>query len=134
MSSSEKDLRIVQQDGQVVYIPASGNEIPLARLAHECGYRIDSMSAALDVSPRHLRRMFTEGLGISPKKWFRSERMVYARNLLRSGLSIKEVSERLGFGGQKDLYLEFKEYYGLPPSSFLAQETKRVKGSLGIRK
>lgn len=134
MSRSEKDLRIVQRDGQVIYIPTAGTEVPLASLAHECGYRIDTLSSVLNVSPRHLRRMFTEGLGISPKKWFRSERMVYARNLLRSGLSIKEASDKLGFNAQKDLYLEFKEYYGLSPSSYLTQENDRVMEKLGLRR
>ena len=132
MVNSEKDLRILQLDGQVIYRTPTGEGIILARLAHECGYRIDTLCVALDISTRHLRRMFTEGLGISPKKWFKSQRMVYARNLLRSGLSIKEVSERLGFSGQKDFYLEFKTIYGLSPSSYLSRESDRVAETLGL--
>ncbi len=132
MGNSEKDIRILQIDGQVVYVPPTGKAVLLARLAHESGYRIDTLCEALGISPRHMRRMFTEGLGISPKKWFKYERMVYARNLLRSGLSIKEVSERLGFSGQKDFYSEFKEYYGLPPSGYLSRESNRVMESLGL--
>lgn len=130
MPLTEKNLRIVQEDGQVFYVSSAGKAVPLSSLVHRCGYRIEAICEALAVSPRHLRRMFTDGLALSPKKWLRSERMVHARNLLKGGYSIKETSEKLGFNSQKDFYLEFKEYYAVPPSDYLARENKRLRERL----
>ncbi|MFD2256691.1 helix-turn-helix transcriptional regulator [Luteolibacter algae] len=131
MADVHKDLKVVQRDGMVIYIPTNGQGVPLSKLAFQCGYRIDAMCSLLEVSPRHFRRIFTEALGMSPKKWLKSERMVFARNLLRGGLSIKEVSDRLGFSSQKDFYLDFREYYSIAPSDFQLQETERVMEKLG---
>ncbi len=51
--------------------------------------------------------------------------MVTARNLLRSGLSIKEVSEDLGFMNQKNFHREFRDHYDIAPSQFRLKESKR---------
>lgn len=80
----------------------------------------------IKVSPRHFRRLFTEAFGVCPKSWLKSERMVYARNLLRGGLPLKDVSERLGFICTKDFCREFRRCYGLSPSTFRSSETMRV--------
>lgn len=72
----------------------------------------------LGISERHLRRVFEEGLGISPKDWMRRERMVAARALLREGHAIKEVSADLGFASHKVFGREFQLFYGLSPTDF----------------
>ncbi len=131
MSGNTKESKIIQQDGIVFYVRATGEAIPLIKLASECGYRIDNLCSELEVSPRHFRRLFDTSLGICPKKWLKAERMVFARNLLRGGLSIKEVSERLGFSAQKEFYREFRECYHIPPTEFRAQQTGRVMEKLG---
>ncbi len=131
MAVDTKDSRITQLNGQILYVSWVGQNIPLSRLALESGYRIDTLCTKLDVSPRHFRRLFSSALGICPKKWLKSERMVFARNLLRGGMSIKEVSEQLGFAAQKEFHREFREYYSLAPSTFRTQETERVMARLG---
>jgi AraC-like DNA-binding protein len=131
MAIETTDSRISQQNGQIVYLSCFGERIPLSRLAHECAYRIEPMCDRLEVSPRHFRRLFSSSLGICPTKWLRSERMVFARSLLRGGMSIKEVSERLGFNAQKEFHREFREYYSLGPAAFRTKETERVMASLG---
>ena len=75
--------------------------------------------------------MFDDVIGVCPKTWLKSERMVYARNLLRGGRAIKEVSEELGFGAQKLFCREFKEYYSVSPTTFRKLETERVMEKLG---
>lgn len=116
----------------VYYIHPTGTWIPLASLAKDSGYRIDSLCAMLDVSPRSLRRQFSSSLGICPKKYLKSERMVCARNLLRGGLSVKEVSEELGFGAQKDFHREFREFYQIAPTEFRSQESERLMDRFGL--
>ncbi len=131
MAVDTADSRITQQNGQILYISWFGERIPLSSLAFESRYRIDTLCANLDVSPRHFRRLFSTALGICPKKWLKAERMVFARNLLRGGMSIKEVSEQLGFAAQKEFHREFREYYSLAPSTFRTRETERVMARLG---
>ena len=131
MGGKAKDSKIIQLDGVVYYTLPSGSRIPLSGLAKECGYRIDKLCSMLGVSPRHFRRQFDSSLGICPKKYLKSERMVSARTLLRGGLSIKEVSVQLGFNSQKDFYREFREYYKVAPTDFRSQESERVFDQLG---
>lgn len=131
MAEFAKDTKIIQMDGVIYYLHPTFGRVPLARLAEDCGYRIDKLCATLGVSPRHFRRIFDASLGICPKKYVKSERMVSARRLLRGGQSIKEVAEALGFNAQKDFYREFQEYYELAPTDFRSQETVRGIGQIG---
>ncbi len=124
--------KIIQVDGVVYYIHPSHARMPLARLARDCSYRIDLLCSVLKISPRSFRRQFDSSLGICPKKYLKSERMVSARILLRGGLTVKEASTQLGFNAQKDFYREFREYYEIAPSDFIAQETERIYDQLGF--
>lgn len=133
MAASAIKTKIIQRDGVIYYLHPSAGLIPLSRLVEQCKYSIDGLCTALEVSPRHFRRIFDTSLGICPKKYLKSERMVAARSLLRGGLSIKEVSDQLGFNSQKDFYREFREYYDLAPTDFRSRESDRMIESLGSR-
>ena len=126
MSADLQDTRILRYDGLVHVALPSGAHYPLFKLASGCNYRIDVLCKEIDVSPRHFRRIFSREIGVCPKQWLKSERMVYARNLLRSGMPIKEASERLGFRTQKDFSRDFRKCYNISPSEFRNQETGRV--------
>jgi AraC-like DNA-binding protein len=132
MLGKHNKSKIIQKDGVVYYAHREDLGIPLSKLALECGYRIDKLCAVLDISPRHFRRQFDKCFGICPKQWLKSERMVFARNLLRGGLTIKEASDKLGFAAQKEFHREFKEYYSVAPTDYRAQNTKRVMECLGL--
>ncbi|OYV05204.1 MAG: hypothetical protein CFE26_12810 [Verrucomicrobiales bacterium VVV1] len=90
----------------------------LSTIARETCYRVDRLCLVVGLSERHLRRVFEEGLGISPKDWLRKERMVAARSLLREGSAVKEVSSDLGFASPKIFAREFQEFYGVTPTDF----------------
>ncbi len=125
-SGGTKDNRLSYTGGLLSYVPAYGEEMPLYRVAKTCGYRLDTLCEELEISPRHLRRFFQETVGVQPKTWLRSERMVLARSMLRTSTTIKEVSKQLGFNDQKDFYREFRAFYEIAPSEFKARETNRV--------
>ena len=80
----------------------------------------------IGVSERHLRRVFEEGIGMSPKEWLRQERMVAARNLLRLGSPIKEVAIDLGFSTPKMFSRDFLGFYGVRPTDFQRKESEHV--------
>lgn len=58
-----------------------------------------TLSARLGISPRHLRRLFTEHLGVTPDGLARSARTHFARRLLDdTDLSVSEIAFAVGFG------------------------------------
>lgn len=131
MSKQAYGSKIVHADGVISFLHTSGLTTPLSTLAIRCNYRLDQICKILDISPRHLRRLFDRCLGICPKQWIISERMVYARTLLRGGMSIRETSEILGFSAQKEFHREFRNHYEMAPSHFRAQHTEQVMEKLG---
>lgn len=66
-----------------------------------------------EVSPRHLRRIFKELLGIGPKKFARVIRFqnCYSR-LLESNLKRIDLALESGYFDQAHFLKEFKEFYG----------------------
>jgi AraC family transcriptional regulator of adaptative response / DNA-3-methyladenine glycosylase II len=92
---------------------------------------MSSLCDRIGVSERHLRRVFEDGLGISPKEWLRQERMVAARQLLRHGSPIKEVSIDLGFSTSKMFSRDFIEFYGVRPTDFQRKECEHVMRAAG---
>ena len=123
---NQKDNRLTYSGGLLSYTPACGEDVPLYRVACSSGYRFDALCEALEISQRHLRRFFVEAVGVQPKMWLRSERMVRARCLLKTSLSIREISEQLGFNDQKDFSREFRQFYQIAPSEYKARETIRT--------
>ncbi len=127
-----RDVEIVQRDGRLLVILAREPlPLSLSLIAREQEYKTASLCAFIGVSERHLRRVFEEGLGISPKDWLRQERMVAARSLLREGLPIKEVSSDLGFTTPKMFSRDFQTFHGVKPTDFQRKEHNRVREAVG---
>ena len=98
----------------------------LGELARECRFRVDLICERLEISDRHLHRVFSDSIGLAPKDWLRRQRMVVARFLLRNGASIKEVAIELGFAHPKDFTREFRVCYQITPSMFIDREAERA--------
>ena len=127
-----RDVEITQRDGRFLVLLAR-EPIPLSlgQIARDGEYRTANLCDRIGVSERHLRRVFEEGLGISPKEWLRQERMVAARALLREGSPIKEVASELGFTNPKVFSRDFQLYYGVKPTDFQRKEFKFVANAIG---
>ena len=122
-----RDVEILQKDGRILVILAREPlPVSLSQIAREGDYRISSLCERLGVSERHLRRVFEDGLGISPKDWLRQERMVAARSLLRRGSPIKEVAIDLGFSTPKMFSRDFLTFYGVRPTDFQRKEAEYI--------
>lgn len=118
-----RDVEICQKDGRIlVILSREPFPISLTQIAREGDYNIQSLCDRIGVSERHLRRVFDEGIGMSPKDWLRQERMVAARSLLRQGSPIKEVAIDLGFTTTKMFSRDFQTFYGLKPTDFQRKE------------
>jgi AraC-like DNA-binding protein len=118
-----RDVEIIQKDGTFLVLMAkSPFPLSLRQIAREGDYKMSSLCERIEVSERHLRRVFEDGLGISPKDWLRQERMVAARALLRQGSPIKAVALDLGFTTSKMFSRDFQTFYGVKPTEFQRKE------------
>jgi AraC-like DNA-binding protein len=110
--------------------PASG---PLARQAVrllEGGEaRVESVAEQLGVTARHLRRAFTESVGVGPKEFARTVRLQRAVQRAATSKDWARIAAEAGYYDQAHLIADFRQLIGLTPGAFL----KRV-GSGGVRR
>jgi AraC-like DNA-binding protein len=79
---------------------------------------LPEVAAELDVHPRTLRRQLTEE-GTSFRALLNEARSALAVDLLHNvGLTVEEVSKRLGYTDASTFCHAFKRWYGTPPSAY----------------
>lgn len=98
----------------------------------------DELGARLGVSARHLRRLFTDHLGVSPDQLARSRRTHFARRLLDdTDLNFGEIAVASGFGGPRQLARSCNEIFRAPPSELRARrrtsDRLAADGGLSLR-
>ena len=127
-----REVEILQKDGIfLVLLAREPQPLSLGRIAREVVYHLPSLCARVGISERHFRRVFEQGLGISPKDWLRRERMVAARSRLREGSPIKEVSIDLGFTNSGMFSREFQWFHGVKPTDFQRKEHRLILEAIG---
>lgn len=83
-------------------------EIPLARLAQECG-----------LSTGHFSRAFRRSTGVAPHRWLLQRRVEFARDMLRtSGLPLCDVALACGFADQSHFTRVFRDQTGTSPGAW----------------
>jgi AraC family transcriptional regulator of adaptative response / DNA-3-methyladenine glycosylase II len=76
-----------------------------------------SLGARLAVSPRHLRRIFNDHLGVTPDQLARSRRAHFARRLLDdTDLTVADVAFASGFASIRQFNRQMREVFGAAPS------------------
>ncbi|SIR62715.1 GlxA family transcriptional regulator [Micromonospora avicenniae] len=81
-------------------------------------YPIEAMARDATVTPRHLRRIFQQELGLTPGRYLELARIEAARVLLEQGGTVGEAARRSGFGSDETLRRVFTTAYGIPPSVY----------------
>ncbi len=77
---------------------------------------VASLAATVDLSERHLERLFVKELGNTPSAFYRELRLSRARNrLLATTDSIEEIAEVSGFSSQAHFTRAFKAWCGASP-------------------
>ena len=80
---------------------------------------VRDIAMQLDISEVHLRRLFKSSANTSPIKYINFLRLEKAKNMLiSSNLSIKEISNSVGFDDQFYFSKLFKKETGLSPTEF----------------
>lgn len=72
----------------------------------------------LGVSRYQLLRQFRFRYGLPPHAWLLSRRAEFARQLIRSGLSLSMAAARSGFADQSHMTRVFVRFYGHTPGQW----------------
>lgn len=80
--------------------------------------RVESVAERLGVTSRHLRRAFTESVGIGPKEFARSVRLQRAMRSAATSSDWARIAADAGYYDQAHLIGDFRQLVGLTPGAF----------------
>jgi AraC family transcriptional regulator, regulatory protein of adaptative response / DNA-3-methyladenine glycosylase II len=85
----------------------------------------EQLGERLGISARHLRRLFTSHLGVTPDGLARSARSHFARRLLDdTDLSMIEIAIATGFGSLRQFNRDLQKVFRAPPRALRARRRK----------
>jgi AraC-like DNA-binding protein len=70
-------------------------------------------------SDSHLSRVFKEAYDITPKRYAQQLVLQESVSLLRNGISVAQISQRLDFSSPENFSRFFKSYYGCSPRDYM---------------
>jgi AraC family transcriptional regulator of adaptative response/methylated-DNA-[protein]-cysteine methyltransferase len=80
---------------------------------------LDEIAAAVQLSPFHFQKLFTEWAGVSPKKFMQYLTLEYAKSLLRAPNStLLDTANTIGVSGTSRLHDLFITIEGMTPGEF----------------
>jgi AraC family transcriptional regulator len=83
---------------------------------------LGELAASCSISPRHLARGFKAATGTTIHTYIRRVRLERAKVLLASnGISLKEISDEVGFANASHFAAEFRQRIGCSPSEYRAR-------------
>ena len=92
---------------------------------------VGATARALAVSPRHLRRMVGEHVGIRPAEYVRLARFVEAtQRIVQPGLTLTQVALTCGYYDQAHFSREFRSFAQMTPRQYRARANHPVPGHI----
>jgi len=86
------------------------------------GRALEIVSAEIGgASLRTFERLFADETGLSLAAWRRQSRMLASLSLLVEGKSMSEVAHAVGYDSPAAFSTAFKQCFGIPPSSYMAE-------------
>jgi AraC family transcriptional regulator, regulatory protein of adaptative response / DNA-3-methyladenine glycosylase II len=79
---------------------------------------VEALAERLGIGERHLRRLFVEHLGASPKSVAQTRRVLFAKQLIHeTSMPMTQVALAAGFGSIRRFNETFRGLFGRPPSA-----------------
>ncbi len=78
--------------------------------------KVADIAAHMNISAKHLSRIFKQRTGITLNSYLLEARMKKAKHLLELDYKINEIAQQLGYSDLASFCRAFKAYYGYPPS------------------
>ncbi|HEV2440623.1 MAG TPA: bifunctional DNA-binding transcriptional regulator/O6-methylguanine-DNA methyltransferase Ada [bacterium] len=79
---------------------------------------LDALAAALGRGPQHVRRVFTQVLGISPKRYLDACRLDLVKARLRAQAAVTTALYDAGYGSSSRLYERAARRLGMTPAAY----------------
>jgi transcriptional regulator GlxA family with amidase domain len=95
-------------------------------MARKSAYRAAVLSHQLKISRRQLERCTQKLFERSPQAWLNDVRLVEAAAMLKKHRFVRWVAVELGFKQVSHFSLQFKLYYGVSPSKYLAWSDRQT--------
>jgi AraC-like DNA-binding protein len=109
--------------GRLTAAHGAGTELALAAAERLAFANVNHVATDLGVSARHLRRVFHETVGVSPKTFAKLTRFRRALRAARSDPSVSwaGIAADAGYYDQAHLIAEFRSIAGVTPRALLAE-------------
>jgi len=82
------------------------------------GGGLTRIAAALGISSRHLRRMFLEHVGVTPRQYLRLSRFIQALHSITSSRSLTDVAHAANYFDQAHFCHDFRAIAGITPREY----------------
>lgn len=79
---------------------------------------LSDLSAQMDMSPAHFQRLFSQWVGVSPKRYQQYLMLGHAKTLLRERFTTLETSSAVGLSGSGRLHDLFLRWEAMSPGEF----------------
>src|SRR5574337_279653 len=90
----------------------------MERYLHDPDHTIAEIGVELGMSVRYIHKLFS-GAGTTPRSWWYQVRLERARKqLLETGLTATEISERVGFRDVSHFSRAFRRHFGASPAHY----------------
>ncbi len=97
------------------------------------GGSVDELADRLGIGSRHLRRLFGQHLGATPRAVAKLRRSLFAKQLIdETKMSMTEIADSAGFSSQRRFNACIREVYGRPPSA-LRRKNRQKKRTSSVR-
>jgi len=91
---------------------------------------VGRLAARMQMSPRHLARVFRAALGTTPAKFVEQHRLAVAREWLAAGEdTLEHIARRSGFGSAETMRRVFVRRMGVSPSTYRSRVQRDGAGS-----
>jgi len=92
-------------------------------------YTLDQLSAQLNLSSRHLRRLMRQHIGVGPAQYMRLSRFVKSLHLMTGMDTLTDIAYHVNYADQAHFSRDFKEIAGMTPSEY-RQRMSHVPGHI----